>query len=173
MQHWGWHLRMAAPGGCSGQGIFFSLWIEEAALERNSAIFSFEHAAFFSLDRRGCFGAKFSDFSASNMQLFFSLWIEGSGAVGRCVVVASELGGFRDCATVRTPGSCSDCDAPVMSVMHLWCTCDAPVMHSPRRWSSSAPVVLASLVPLVPNHAPLLHLATAAHPPRCDAHKCP
>ena len=26
---------------------------------------------FFSLDRRGCFRAKLSDFSASNMQLFF------------------------------------------------------------------------------------------------------
>ena len=28
---------------------------------------------FFSLDRRGCFGAKLSEFSASNMQLFFAL----------------------------------------------------------------------------------------------------
>ena len=28
-------------------------------------------SCFFSLDRRGCFGAKLSDFSASNMQLFF------------------------------------------------------------------------------------------------------
>ena len=30
-------------------------------------------SCFFSLDRRGCFGAKLSDFSASNMQLFFFL----------------------------------------------------------------------------------------------------
>ena len=30
-------------------------------------------SCFFSLDRRGCFGAKLSEFSASNMQLFFAL----------------------------------------------------------------------------------------------------
>ena len=53
-----------------------SLWIEEVVLERNSTIFQPRTCScFFSLDRRGRFRAKFSDFSASNMQLFF-LWIE-------------------------------------------------------------------------------------------------
>ena len=64
----------------------FSLRIEEAALERNSAIFQLRTcSSFFSLDRRGCFRAKLSDFSASNMQLFFLsgskrlLWSEIQG----------------------------------------------------------------------------------------------
>ena len=46
-----------------------SLWIEDA-LERVERIFGFEHELFFSLDRRGRFRA-LSEFSASNMQLFF------------------------------------------------------------------------------------------------------
>ena len=46
--------------------------IEEAAFGAKLSDFSASNMQlFFSQDRRGCFGAKLSDFSASNMQLFF------------------------------------------------------------------------------------------------------
>ena len=66
----------------SNMQLFFSLWIEEAALERSSTIFQPRTCScFFFSDRRGCFGAKLSDFSASNMPLLFRsgsrlLWSE-------------------------------------------------------------------------------------------------
>ena len=61
----------------SNMQLFFSLWIEDAALERNSANCWLRTCSCFFSHDRSCFRAKFSEFSASNMQLFFSLLRKG------------------------------------------------------------------------------------------------
>ena len=96
----------------SNMQLFFSLWIEDAALERNSAIFSLEHAALwieeaalernsaiFSLEHAAVFSFWIEDaalernsaiFSLEHAAVFFSPWIEDAALERNSAIFSLE-----------------------------------------------------------------------------------